>query len=81
MRADNRPSNLRYLCPNCDALLATRGGRNKGRVTVSTGGFAVKRATGKKDYTLVMEPGRFQVTGSAVELAALPKRRVKPTAR
>jgi hypothetical protein len=29
---NNRPSNLRLLCPNCDAQLPTRGGKNKGRV-------------------------------------------------
>jgi len=29
---DNRPDKLRYLCPNCDAQLATRGGANKRRV-------------------------------------------------
>jgi hypothetical protein len=29
---DNRPEKLRYLCPNCDAQLTTRGGGNKRRV-------------------------------------------------
>ncbi|MBS0175044.1 MAG: HNH endonuclease [Nitrospira sp.] len=29
---NNRPSNLRLVCPNCDAQLPTRGGKNKGRV-------------------------------------------------
>src|SRR4051794_32005292 len=27
---DNRPENLRYLCPNCDFQLQTRGGGNIG---------------------------------------------------
>ena len=31
-RFDNRPKNLRYLCPNCDSQLPTRGGANRGRV-------------------------------------------------
>src|SRR5262249_46297092 len=31
-RLDNRPEKLRYLCPNCDSQLTTRGGLNKGRV-------------------------------------------------
>src|SRR5437867_10730243 len=31
-RFDNSPTNLRYLCPNCDAQLETRGGGNRGRV-------------------------------------------------
>jgi hypothetical protein len=54
---DNRPENLRYLCPNCDALLDTRGGKNRGRVEMSTGGFSIKRPDGKRDYTLPAEPG------------------------
>ena len=30
---DNRPSNLRLLCPNCDSQqIETRGGANRGRV-------------------------------------------------
>ena len=33
VRHDNRPDNLRYLCPNCDSLqTVTRGGANRGRV-------------------------------------------------
>jgi hypothetical protein len=31
-RWDNSPSNLQYLCPNCDSQLPTRSGRNRGRV-------------------------------------------------
>lgn len=33
---NNRTSNLRLLCPNCDAQLPTRGGGNKGRVQQET---------------------------------------------
>ena len=29
---DNRPGNLRYLCPNCHSQQPTRGGSNRGRV-------------------------------------------------
>lgn len=28
---DNRPSNLRWLCPNCHSQTSTFGGRNKGK--------------------------------------------------
>jgi hypothetical protein len=31
-RYDNSPLSLRYLCPNCDSQLLTRGGGNRGRV-------------------------------------------------
>ncbi|MCY2953316.1 MAG: hypothetical protein NTU53_15255 [Planctomycetota bacterium] len=71
VRADNRPSKLRYLCPNCDAQLPTRGGRNKGRVSVNTGGYVVRRRDGKKDYTLVAEPGSFRIAGGEVALTVV----------
>jgi 5-methylcytosine-specific restriction endonuclease McrA len=29
---NNRPDNLRYLCPNCDSQSPTRGGKNKNRI-------------------------------------------------
>lgn len=29
---NNSTNNLRFLCPNCDAQLPTRGGKNKGRI-------------------------------------------------
>ena len=56
VRADNRPKNLRYLCPNCNAQLPTHGGKNRGRVSMSEGGFGVKRRDGKWDYTLPADP-------------------------
>lgn len=65
---DNRPENLRYLCPNCDALLDTRSGKNRGRVEMSSGGFSIKRPDGKRDYTLPAEPGELTVTGVAANL-------------
>lgn len=48
---NNRPSNLRLLCPNCDAQLPTRGGGNKGRV----------RNEGVDSYHLVERDGTFEV--------------------
>src|SRR4051794_15306632 len=57
VRHDNSPGNLRYLCPNCDSQLPTRGGANKGRVAISSGGYAVKNRDGKTHHTLVADPG------------------------
>src|SRR5262245_55394935 len=38
VNSDNRTSNLRFLCPNCDSQNSeTRGGANKGRVRKSSG--------------------------------------------
>ena len=63
-RFDNRPENLRLLCPNCDSQLSTRGGKNKGRIAdLSTGGFALRRPDGKRDYVLPAETGYYALEG------------------
>jgi hypothetical protein len=54
VRQDNRPSMLRYLCPNCDSQLETRGGRNKGRVRVHESGFTVKTGRGTSRTSLLI---------------------------
>jgi len=55
VNSDNRPENLRLLCPNCDSQLLTRGGRNKDRVEKASGGFAIKDKEGRRDYTIPLE--------------------------
>jgi hypothetical protein len=50
-RCDNRPEMLRYLCPNCDSQLETRGGKNKGRVKPSHDGFIITERDGRKAFT------------------------------
>jgi len=55
---DNRTENLRYLCPNCDAQLPTRGGSNIGRIINETdGGFQVKHKDGKLDTLVAVKTG------------------------
>jgi hypothetical protein len=74
VNSDNRPENLRWVCPNCNSQLPTYGGRNIGRVADrSEGGFAVQEkdpATGEKrrHFTLPAEPGHFAISGGDVEL-------------
>jgi hypothetical protein len=63
VHGDNRPKNLRFLCPNCNSQELTDGGGNKGRVRQSAGGFGVRRADRKFDYTLPAEPGKFELRG------------------
>lgn len=48
---DNRPENLRLLCPNCDAQnVNTKGGANAGRVERLVGGsYHVKHRDGRQD--------------------------------
>lgn len=67
VNTDNRPSNLRLLCPNCDSQnVATRGGANARRVIKSSGGFALVHPGGAKHYVLPTEPGRYEITGNDV---------------
>ena len=75
VNSDNRPENLRFLCANCDSQLETRGGRNRGRIEKSEGGFAVVRSEGKKDYFLPTESGHIGLTGHAptVKITDQPK--------
>ena len=61
-RNDNRAENLRCLCPNCDAQLPTRGGRNRGRiVNESDGGFQVKHGAGKIDTLVFLKPAAMRL--------------------
>jgi hypothetical protein len=66
VRGDNRPENLRYLCPNCDSLLETRGGRNKGRVRhVSDNAYVVASRDGRLAHTSVIASGHVGFAGHA----------------
>ena len=66
VHGDNRPKNLRLLCPNCNSQLPTHAGGNKGRVGQSSGGFSIKGKDGKRHYTLPVENAHFATsTGSA----------------
>ena len=66
VNSDNRPENLRLLCPNCDAQNgATRGGANKGRVLKSPGGFCIVGDNGAKSYFLPVEPGALVIQSFA----------------
>lgn len=69
VNTDNRPSNLRLLCPNCDSQnTATRGGANAGRVIKSAGGFALVCPEGLRHYVLPAESGSYQLVGSEAKL-------------
>jgi hypothetical protein len=73
VNSDNRPENLRLLCPNCDAQNeATRGGANKGRVLKSPGGFCIVGEDGSKSYFLPVEPATLVLQGFAPTLIKKP---------
>ena len=70
---DNQPRNLRYLCPNCDAQLPTRGGGNVGRVrNESEVGYQIRNKDGtgetqifqKKTIPLNLKTHRAKVSGN-----------------
>ncbi|QAU34680.1 hypothetical protein EKL02_11065 [Janthinobacterium sp. 17J80-10] len=70
---DNRPENLRYLCPNCDAQLPTRGGRNRGRVVEAvTGGYALLRKDGLREFHLICETGVLKAEGFPATIIVTP---------
>ena len=72
---DNSPENLRYLCPNCDAQLPTRGGANRGRVSeAEEGRYVLLSRDGTKHYHLIAEAGSLQFQGlaPAVKIGPLP---------
>ena len=54
--SDNRPKNLRLVCPNCNAQLATHGGGNIGKIEKAEGGFAIiSKPDGVWHYVLPAE--------------------------
>lgn len=54
-RLHNLPGNLRLLCPNCDAQLPTRGGKNKGRIQNTTrDSFHIVDRLGRRDVTVFL---------------------------
>ena len=61
---DNQAKNLRYLCPNCDSQLDTRGGANKGRVkNVTQGGYQLHdKKTGRTDTNVFAKTAKIAVT-------------------
>jgi hypothetical protein len=70
-RFDNRPENLRYLCPNCDSQLPTRGGANKGHVTdLGSGKFTLVAKDGTRHSHIFPEPGKLSTEGYAPTIAA-----------
>jgi hypothetical protein len=83
--ADNRPENLRLLCPNCDSQnTRTRGGANKGRISIGPSGtYTAKNRDGTQDafvkgVSLNVET-RFGTPAAAQTVA--PTKLTKPSKR
>jgi len=67
---DNDVENLRYLCPNCESQLDTRGGANKGRVQnrTDTGYELYDKETGRRDAKVI--PQGTESLGTAGHIPA-----------
>jgi len=70
---DNSESNLRYLCPNCDSQLTTRGGGNRGRVLEATveNKYVLKKDDGFRDTHLIMPVAQLSI--ATVEMTVIGK--------
>ena len=53
---DHRPENLRFLCPNCDAQLATRGGKNIGLIKDADDTGYTKTYRDSDDQDILRQP-------------------------
>jgi hypothetical protein len=74
-RNDNRPENLRLLCPNCDSQLPTRGGKNKGRVrNMSDGGFDILHRGGRRDRYVMAKTARITISVQKAKISRGPGR-------
>lgn len=63
---DNRPDNLRLLCPNCACQLPTHGAKNKNmKVDAGEWGYTWKVPGGRLDC-VYFSSGGFKLGGSAV---------------
>ena len=70
---DNSPNNLRYICPNCDSQLSTRGGANRGRVLeAGEGKYVLLSRDGSCHYHLICETGHYLLTGHAPTVSIDP---------
>ncbi len=60
---DSSETNLRYLCPNCDSQLATRGGGNRGRVLEATeeNKYVLKKDDGFRNTHLIMPVAQLTI--------------------
>jgi hypothetical protein len=69
-RWNNRPSNLQYLCPNCDAQGEFRGGKNIGRVIDNTvDGYELKATKAEGGTKIIGATGRASGTSTAIAIA------------
>jgi hypothetical protein len=73
-RHDNRPENLRFLCPNCDSQLLTRGGKNKGRVqNLNDFGYELVEQDGRRSADVFPQGQRLKMSVRQVQAIVGPR--------
>jgi hypothetical protein len=73
-KLDNRPPNLRYLCPNCDSQLSTRGGKNRGRVLEAEDGtYVLAGPNNSQDRFIIATPGNAVASGHVATVRLTPE--------
>ncbi len=70
---DNSPNNLRYICPNCDSQLLTRGGANRGRVLEAEDGtYVLAGPDGSRDRFIIASTAQATATGFEATAQTMP---------
>lgn len=73
-KLDNNPRNLRYLCPNCDSQLSTRGGKNRGRVLEAEDGtYVLAGPNGSRDRFTMATTGTAIASGFTADVQLKPE--------
>jgi len=79
---DNRPTNLWFLCPNCDSQQSTRGGANRGRVLdLADGKFTLVDRDGKLNSNIFPGTGHLAVVEQSAHLTVTGDAETSPTNR
>ncbi len=73
-RNNNSAENLRFLCPNCDAQLPTRGGKNIGRIqNESEGGYQIAHKSGQRDQKVFINSPAMTLSPRNADIEGEPE--------
>lgn len=71
---DNSLKNLRYLCPNCESQLSTRGGKNRGRVLeAEEGTYVLLGPNGSQNRVIVVNTAAAVAQGHRASIECGPQ--------
>lgn len=67
-KSQNKPKNLRLVCPNCASQLHTHAGGNKDRVKLGKGKIEIRTEEDNIDRTVISKVTNYSLTGFDVNL-------------